>query len=127
MNHLRRDDIASAMRTSLARSALAAGALVSALGAVDPSPAYAASSWRCGNRLVHGGDHQAEVHRRCGEPDFRTPSTEVISFETPSGLVVSKVVAVDIWTYNRGPREFIRYLKFRDGRLVEIIEGGYGY
>lgn len=87
----------------------------------------AADTFRCGNRLVRDGDPIEEVHRRCGDPTFRTFSTEYVSFETASGLAVTKAVAVETWTYNRGPREFVRYLKFRDGRLVSIVEGDYGY
>lgn len=86
-----------------------------------------AGTLRCGNRLVREGDSIEEVHRRCGDPTFRTFSTELISFETASGLVVTKTVQVERWTYNRGPREFIRYLVFRDGRLARITEGDYGY
>jgi len=89
--------------------------------------ARAADTLRCGNRLVHDGDTQDEVFRRCGPPTFRNFSTELISFETAGGFVVTKQVPVETWTYNRGPREFVRYLKFRDGRLVRIVAGGYGY
>lgn len=82
---------------------------------------------RCGNRLVNGGERIDEVFRRCGEPSFRDFSTEYISFEASPGVFVSKEVAIETWTYNRGPREFVRYLKFRDGRLVRITQGDYGY
>ena len=82
---------------------------------------------RCGNRLVSGGERTDEVFRRCGEPSFRDFSTEYVSIQTSPGAFVSREVAIETWTYNRGPREFIRYLKFRDGRLVHITEGNYGY
>jgi hypothetical protein len=82
---------------------------------------------RCGNRLVNPGDRIDEVFQRCGEPAFRNFETEYVSFETSPGIFVSRPIAIETWTYNRGPREFIRYLKFRDGRLVHISEGNYGY
>jgi hypothetical protein len=82
---------------------------------------------RCGNRLVNVGDRIDEVFRRCGEPTFRTFSIESVSVETAPGLFVTRQVQVETWTMNRGPRSFLRYLTFRDGRLVRIDEGAYGY
>lgn len=102
------------------------GALLGATLAVA-APAHAAGGLRCGNRLVHEGDRIDEVFRRCGEPTFRSFSIEAISVETAPGIFVTRQVQVETWTVNRGPREFIRYLTFRDGRLVRVDEGDYGY
>jgi hypothetical protein len=115
--------MASPVRRLLCLVTLAVGLVADGVAA----PARAADTLRCGNRLVRDGDTQDEVFRRCGKPAFRNFSTELISFETASGFVVTKAVPVETWTYNRGPREFVRYLKFRDGRLVRIVAGGYGY
>jgi hypothetical protein len=89
--------------------------------------AQAAGGLRCGHRLVHEGDRIDEVFRRCGEPTFRTFSIESVSVETAPGLFVTRQVQVETWTVNRGPREFVRYLTFRDGRLIRVDEGDYGY
>lgn len=98
-----------------------------ALVGAFPVRTEAGSSLRCGNRLVSDGDAMDEVHRRCGQPTFRSVSTEYVSFDTGAGVAVTRAVAVETWTYNRGPREFVRYLTFRDGRLVHVTEGDYGY
>jgi len=98
-----------------------------AITLASPGTGAAGSNLRCGNRLVSDGDRMDEVHRLCGEPTFRTTSTEYVSFETGAGVVVTRAVAVETWTYNRGPRAFVRYLTFRDGRLVHVAEGSYGY
>jgi hypothetical protein len=100
-------------------------ALVATLG--TSAEARAAGGLRCGNRLVHEGDRIDEVFRRCGEPAFRTFSIESVSVETAPGLFVTRQVQVETWTVNRGPREFVRYLTFRDGRLIRVDEGDYGY
>ncbi len=34
---------------------------------------------------------------------------------------------IEVWTYNLGRTQFIRYLTFRNGTLVDIKTGGYGY
>lgn len=110
-----------------ARRSLAAALLGLALLCASPGPAAAASNLRCGSRLVSDGDPMDEVYRLCGQPTFRTTSTEYVSFETGAGVVVTRAVVIETWTYNRGPREFLRYLTFRDGRLVHVTEGSYGY
>ena len=101
-------------------------ALAAILGTA-PAPSLAGSSWRCGNRLVSDGDEISEVARKCGEPTFRTTSVEFVTVHPSPGVEVTRAVPVEVWTYNRGPREFVRYLSFRQGRLVDLTEGDYGY
>ena len=90
-------------------------------------PAVAASSWHCGSRLVGTGQSVDDVYDLCGEPAGRTASTEFITRHLPCGVDVTRAVLVESWTYNLGPKQFVRYLTFRDGTLVQIDEGSYGY
>jgi hypothetical protein len=111
-----------------ARRAGACGCAVALIGLLGAGVrAEAGGGFRCGNRLVREGDRIDEVFRRCGEPTFRTFSIESVSLETAPGLFVTRQVQVETWTVNRSPREFIRYLTFRDGRLIRVDEGEYGY
>lgn len=111
-----------------ARRAAALGSVLALVATLFASrPAEAGGGFRCGNRLVREGDRIDEVFRRCGEPTFRTFSIESVSLETAPGLFATRQVQVETWTVNRGPREFIRYLTFRDGRLIRVDEGDYGY
>jgi hypothetical protein len=96
------------------------------LGSGSSALAFRHSTWRCGNRLVATGDFFGDVLHRCGEPTHRSAATEVVTFRLASGLEVSRIVALETWAYDRGPRELLRFLTFRDGRLVRIAEGGYG-
>ena len=119
---------ASAIRSGMRRLLLLAALVFVASTLLAPCAAEAGrGGMRCGNRLVSGGERTDEVFRRCGEPSFRDFSTEYVSIQTSPGVFFSKEVPIETWTYNRGPREFVRYLKFRDGRLVRISEGSYGY
>lgn len=69
------------------------------------------ASMRCGNALIDEGQLSADVLRICGEPDQR----EVIPASTQQGGGVT----VEQWIY--GPRNGVyRYLRFLDGKLVEI-------
>jgi Protein of unknown function (DUF2845) len=91
------------------------------------SPALGASSWQCGSRLVGPGQSTSDVYALCGEPTDRVASTEFVTFHARRGLEVTRAVFVERWRYDLGPRRFVRYLTFRDGRLVDIGEGGYGF
>lgn len=100
--------------------------LLALIWLVSPGPA-AAWSWRCGARLVVPGQTTADVYALCGEPVERSVSTEYVTVRLSDHVTVTRAVAVEEWTYNRGPKQFLRYLAFRDGTLVGIDEGTYGY
>jgi hypothetical protein len=36
-------------------------------------------------------------------------------------------VLKETWTYDFGPRAFVRYVQVRDGRVTGVRTGGYGY
>jgi hypothetical protein len=98
-------------------------ALVAALS-LAASPAEA--TWRCGARLVAIGDSASRVLSRCGEPSYRSDSTEIVSLLVAPDEQLTRIVAIETWTYDRGPHEFVRLLTFRDGYLENIAEDGYG-
>jgi hypothetical protein len=98
---------------------------------------------RCGTRLVHEGDTKAEVIHKCGEPSyvdswkeerisrdfyvpvFYDPPWKYHRYRAP--FLVNEHVKIEVWTYNFGPSQFIRYLRFENGVLKDISIGGYGY
>jgi hypothetical protein len=107
-----------------------------------PDPVLA---FRCGTRLVSPGDTSAEVRAKCGEPSHTDSWEEeriqrefVIPYVPKSGrsggyspyrepFLVKTRVKIEEWTYNLGPSSFTRYLRFENGRLVEIFTGSFGY
>jgi hypothetical protein len=103
------------------RIALALGVLA---GAQDAS---AGGSFRCGNRLVSHGSSSFDVVRRCGGPAFRSFSIDYVTVRLRHGVEVLRAVPVEVWTYNLGPRQFLRFLTFRNNRLVHVGEGDYGW
>ncbi len=104
---------------------LAAFSIVAVLGSA--LPAHAESSWHCGTRLVGTGLTLDDVYARCGAPIDRTFSVEYVTVRVAYDVAVTRPVAVEQWLYNPGPNQFLRYLTFRDGTLVAIDEGSYGY
>jgi hypothetical protein len=109
----------------LVRPILGGLVLAGLLGGV--SAALAASGWQCGQRLVGTGQSPTDVYALCGEPTERSFETELVTLHLGRGVYVSRAVPVERWVYDRGNRRLVRYLTFRDGRLVDIDEGGYGY
>ncbi len=102
-----------------------------------------AHAFRCGNKIVRDGMHEAQVIRACGEPttqrvigrtvrgvEFpivhrRSPGAVV--YRTPGfGHFLTEVIVTE-YTYNFGPRKLMRRLLFEGGVLVRIETMGYGY
>jgi len=100
-----------------------------------------AVSLRCGSKIISVGALESEVLNWCGPPTWEdswvedrlvnpnvypfSSSQKFPSNQAPIAVVVH--VAVDQWTYNNGPTQFIRILTFERGRLVNIKTGDYGY
>ncbi len=82
--------------------------LLLAVRIAPASETAAASSMRCGNRLVLPGDSKYRVLQRCGEPEYR---------ERISGYLERPM---EQWFYYRGPQHFSRILTFDGNTLVRI-------
>lgn len=75
----------------------------------------------CDGGVVNPGAHRFEVERRCGEPAFKDAWPHAFLF----GYGV--ISQTEVWFYNRGSNRLTRRFYFRDGRLVKIETGGFGY
>ena len=113
----------------LARLLSIAGAVLLSALVLGPSPAAAwpvGSSLRCGSRLIGPGQPLDDVYALCGDPTARFTTTELVTVHVGRDLDVTRPVVVDVWTYDRGPQRFVRFLTFRNGVLVDVDEGSYG-
>ncbi len=80
-------------------------------------------------RGVHLRDTRGQVLAKWGEPTGRERRRETSSVYVPSGRVAvgaTRVVEVEAWTYDRGPRRFVRRVVFEDGLVVRIETLGRG-
>lgn len=130
--------------------------MFSILVAVSANSVHA-DSLRCGNRLVSLGDLTREVEDICGLPTFLDVFQEESLIKTFRKItktsdnsdkdikqndhgarrdsedgyefVNERTVLINFeeWTYNFGSSRFIRTLLFKNGRLISIKEGGYGF
>jgi len=113
--------------------------LLAGTGLFFPDSAHA---FRCGNKIVRDGMHEAQVIAICGEPTtqriigstLRAPDVRAYPRDPrypldrhyyplpyPTEVIVTEYV------YNFGPRKLMRRLIFEGGVLVSIESIGYGY
>jgi uncharacterized protein DUF2845 len=85
------------------------------------APAFADDGMRCGEWLITVGKHEGEVATKCGAPT----AAERHEIDRCYRGVHWHVV-IDVWTYDRGPRDFVRTLTFEDDVLGAVDVGGYG-
>ncbi|MGR9087510.1 MAG: DUF2845 domain-containing protein [Gammaproteobacteria bacterium] len=83
------------------------------------------SSLRCGRNLVNLGDYKAEVYDLCGEPESIETHTRLVGskFRFPNRTIdiqEYQEIQVEEWIYKFGSKRFRQYLRFENGRLVEI-------
>jgi len=109
-----------------------------ALLVVPTGLAQADDGFRCGTgRLVSLGDRMSDVQNRCGDPDAVSARVErrKLKYRVShwiNGVQESVVeerevdVPIDEWTYDLGPRAFIRYVQFENGTVTSVVTGGYG-
>jgi hypothetical protein len=82
-----------------------------------------ADGFHCGTRLVKTGDSDHAVIAKCGQPQSRGPWLETQC--SPRGNCRSVQVG-EQWTYDFGPDQFMRHLRFRNQRLEVVEQGDYG-
>ena len=90
-----------------------------------------AAAMRCGQRLITEGDHESKLLRYCGEPVSvqSRVAPRVYVRDVGPGFIPGfyEYVQVQEWTYNFGPRKFMRQVRIENGIVTEITELGYGY
>lgn len=91
-----------------------------------------AEGMRCRSALITVGDRQSEVVSKCGDPDdvIERLVYKSLAVRDRYGNAYREVtvpVTIEEWTYNFGPRRFMRLLRFENGELKDIDTLGYGY
>jgi Protein of unknown function (DUF2845) len=81
----------------------------------------------CGGSIVSVGDTNAEVIMKCGEPDWRESHKQSIVEKLEADAKRKTFVTVEEWTYNFGPDVLMRIVTLKNGRVVDVRLGGYGY
>ena len=94
----------------------------------------AALAFRCDRSIIIEGKSIEYVLEKCGQPSYSRERIEyrVLQYTLPGtypGIVEEGIFPVIIqeWTYNFGPTQLMKYLRFEDGILTAIETTGRGY
>jgi Protein of unknown function (DUF2845) len=95
------------------------------------APAVArADSLRCEGGLVSPGATTLDLLAKCGAPALREPQGQVVisTTSTPDGTQGRRVSStVERWTYNFGPRQFLRHVTLQGGVVRAVASGTFGF
>jgi hypothetical protein len=90
-----------------------------------------ADSLRCEGGIVGIGDTRVDLLGKCGAPTFqdgRRNARADIAWDGDRGAGASRQVdaAIEVWTYDRGPDEFVQTVTICNGRVRSVDRGSYG-
>jgi hypothetical protein len=83
----------------------------------------ASAGLTCGRTVVLPGASKSEVLAKCGEPTSRRSMSGGKASKRRGG---GSGGGREVWVYDLGSRQLVRYLTFDKGRLLGIEFGGYG-
>ncbi len=86
------------------------------------SSGVAEAGLTCGRSVVLPGAGKGEVLAKCGPPTSR----RAMDGKALQGRASARGGGREIWVYDLGSRQLVRYLTFDKGRLRGIDFGGYG-
>jgi hypothetical protein len=102
--------------------------LVIALSIIALLPGAGVSSgYHCEGKIISVGDTSGELIMKCGEPDWKQSYTEEIIETLDKDNKRNIHITVEEWTYNLGPQRFMRIFKLKNGKVVDMWLGDYGY
>ena len=86
----------------------------------------------CDPAVLDEGDTKLDVLAQCGEPATADAWEEERGYAVidPGASVAaggSFTILREVWTYNFGPRRFVRLVHFENGKVTRVDTGGYGY
>ncbi len=81
----------------------------------------------CSQQTITRGDSKSDVLTKCGESSWKDTHEEMFGENLESAIERKQFVKVEEWTCNLGANRFVRILTFRNGSLVDIKTGSYGY
>ena len=81
----------------------------------------------CDGDGIKKGLTQYEIQQRCGEPFFKDTRHEERLTTVDKHTTRLIIMRIDEWTYNFGPDQFLRILRFENGKLVNIETGDRGF
>ena len=96
--------------------------------------AFGYEGFRCSGHMFSPGALSSNIRKICGEPDHKTQwelgckgcRAQIYCYEGACHDLPKSIqgpLKMECWTYNLGPNQFVRFLKFQDGVLMRIKTG----
>ena len=85
----------------------------------------------CDPAVLGEGKLKVEILARCGAPsaidalEEERRTIRKVDGATVQGEAVT--VRIELWTYDFGPNQFLRFVRFEDGKVTRVETGSYGY
>jgi hypothetical protein len=108
-----------------------------ALALLAAAPPAAADSIRCAGGIVSTGDSKLDLLAKCGPAtlvdrvEARRSQVVTSGSAAPAALAAGALAAsseaVETWTYDLGPSQFVRLVTIERGRVVRVETAGHGY
>jgi Protein of unknown function (DUF2845) len=92
-----------------------------------PGPEVLAASLSCESGIISTGDRSIDVLAKCGAPDSKESHQEELGERLDDNTRQKTFITVEEWTYNFGPTKFMRIVVLKNGVVVNIRLGNYGY
>lgn len=83
-------------------------------------PLYVYSGKTGCSRIPSIGDRKIEVIMKCGKPTLKEEHINYVFGKEEIHKKRSLQVNTEEWTYNFGPNEFINFIKFENGRVIDV-------
>lgn len=90
--------------------------------------AFASDSLRCGGLLVQEGDSKARVTQICGAPQTQDSFCKPVKLQqnqlrNADSHYAPSCERIETWTYDQGYGKLQVTLEFKEGQVVDIING----
>jgi hypothetical protein len=99
---------------------------------LSTAPATAGDGgFRCGGKLISVGDSRLDLLGRCGWPSVEEHAQEERARlwrdrKQHSAVGERRTIAIDRWTYDFGPSQFVQTVTLQGGVIVDIKAGRHG-
>lgn len=85
-----------------------------------------ADSISCDGGIISNGDTAVDLIMKCGQPEWKDSHAEEVVDRLDRDVKRRTYITVEEWTYNFGPRQFLRIVTIRNGVISGIRTGQYG-
>jgi hypothetical protein len=83
----------------------------------------------CDSSRIQVGDSKLDLLSRCGDPALVELRKENVTAGPREAVLLSRAIPkdVEVWTYDFGPQQLVRFAVLADGVVIRVDTGAHGY